>query len=295
MNTKQIEYIVKIAECKNFSKASSSLFISQSALNQQLLNLEKELNQKLFIRNNKELIPTKAGEIYIEYAKKIIDLKEEAYMQIKALNKENKDIINLGITKERGNQMLVSLYPEFHQKYLNMIISAKELSVNKQIELLKEGILDLGILTFKKGYLNELETIHLADEEIVIALPKISKFNLGEPYSEIDLKLLKNEPFIVINQESTLRQIQNEIFNHYNINPNIIFETESNKISYNLVKAHLGISLIPKSYTYDDDNIIFYTIKEHPKWEIAIAYNKKLTSPEKYFIELVKKYYGKIV
>ena len=47
MNIKQIEYIVKIAECKNISKASASLFISQSALNQQLLNLEKELNYQV--------------------------------------------------------------------------------------------------------------------------------------------------------------------------------------------------------------------------------------------------------
>ena len=60
MDLKQIEYILKIAEMKNVSQASKELFISQSALNQQLLKLEKELGAPLFFRdrNNWELTPT---------------------------------------------------------------------------------------------------------------------------------------------------------------------------------------------------------------------------------------------
>ena len=54
MDTKQIEYIIKIAEENNITRAAEKLFITQSALNQQLLKLEKELG-----------IPSNA--VYISY------------------------------------------------------------------------------------------------------------------------------------------------------------------------------------------------------------------------------------
>ena len=82
MDLKQIEYILKIAEMKNVSQASKELFISQSALNQQLLKLEKELGAPLFFRdrNNWELTPT--GELYVKGAREILQIKKNTYNQI---------------------------------------------------------------------------------------------------------------------------------------------------------------------------------------------------------------------
>ena len=50
MDLRQLEHILKIAEEKNITKAAEKLYISQPALNQQLLNLEKELGTQLFQR-----------------------------------------------------------------------------------------------------------------------------------------------------------------------------------------------------------------------------------------------------
>ena len=48
MDLKQIEYIVKIAETGNITRAAEQLFVTQSALNQQLLKLENALGIKLY-------------------------------------------------------------------------------------------------------------------------------------------------------------------------------------------------------------------------------------------------------
>ncbi len=58
MDTKQIEYILKIAEENNITKAADKLYITQSALNQQLLKLEKELGTPLFHRSRTNWRPT---------------------------------------------------------------------------------------------------------------------------------------------------------------------------------------------------------------------------------------------
>ena len=70
MDLKQLEYIVEIAKEKNITHAAEKLFISQSALNQQLLKLEKELGAQLFHRSRTDWHLTEVGEIYIENAKK---------------------------------------------------------------------------------------------------------------------------------------------------------------------------------------------------------------------------------
>ena len=61
MDVKQLEYMVKIAEEQNISRAAEKLFITQSALNQQLLKLERQLGTPLFFRSRSQFRPTPAG------------------------------------------------------------------------------------------------------------------------------------------------------------------------------------------------------------------------------------------
>lgn len=62
MDTHLIENIIKIAEEKSITKAAEKLYLTQSALNQQLLKIERELGTALFRRTKTEMIPTQAGE-----------------------------------------------------------------------------------------------------------------------------------------------------------------------------------------------------------------------------------------
>ena len=62
MDFRQLEYILKIAEENNITRAAEKLYISQSALNQQLLKLERELGCQLFSRSRTDWHLTRAGE-----------------------------------------------------------------------------------------------------------------------------------------------------------------------------------------------------------------------------------------
>ena len=69
MDLRQLEYIVQIAEENNITRAAERLYITQSALNQQLLKLEKELGVSLFHRSRTDWHPTEAGEILLKFKK----------------------------------------------------------------------------------------------------------------------------------------------------------------------------------------------------------------------------------
>lgn len=91
MDLKQLEYIVEIAKESNITHAAQNIFISQSALNQQLLKLEKELGAKLFYRTRKNWQLTEIGRIYVENAKKILNIKKETYKEIEDYLEEKKE------------------------------------------------------------------------------------------------------------------------------------------------------------------------------------------------------------
>ena len=75
MDTKQIEYILKIAEENNITKAAEKLFITQSALNQQLLKLEKELGTPLFHRSRTNWRLTEPEKFILKVQKPLFRLK----------------------------------------------------------------------------------------------------------------------------------------------------------------------------------------------------------------------------
>ena len=91
METKLMEYILSIAKHRSISRAAEELYLTQSALNQQLLKLERELGAPLFIRTRNHWELTDIGELYIENAKEILQIKRQTYKQIEDMAKRWKD------------------------------------------------------------------------------------------------------------------------------------------------------------------------------------------------------------
>ena len=106
MNLKEIEYIVKIAEERNVTRAAKKLFLTPSALNQQLLHLEREIGTPLFFRSRTGWSPTEAGEVYLSAAREMLRLKRETYHRLQDITDAKKGSLSIGFPPERGAQYL---------------------------------------------------------------------------------------------------------------------------------------------------------------------------------------------
>lgn len=85
MTTKVYEYILAIQIEGNLSKAAEKCYISQPALSQHIKLLEQKLNCKLFRQENGRMIPTKAGEIFLITADRIVQTEKETNEKLAAL------------------------------------------------------------------------------------------------------------------------------------------------------------------------------------------------------------------
>ena len=293
MDLKQIEYIVKIAEEENITHAAEKLFITQSALNQQLLKLEKELGTPLFYRSRTDWRPTPAGEIYLNAAREILSIKKDAYDKIHDLSKIQRGKITLGFTPGRGIAMFTNAYPKFHSVCTNIEVEPIERSVRDQHPLLLSGQLDLGFMTLTKSQQKSGITYEtLAVEEMILAVP--TKLVTALDMKDGDLSLLCEEPFVLTQKTSTIRDIVDSIFDDAGFTPNVLFETSNNYAIISMIHENICCGILPMYYMDPSDKAItYFALPNHPSWEIVAAYRKGhyISRPARALIELAGKYF----
>jgi DNA-binding transcriptional LysR family regulator len=199
MELKQVEYILKIAEENNITHAAEKLFITQSALNQQLLKLEKELGTPLFHRNRNNWSLTEAGEVYVKNARELLRIKKSTYDQIRDISNIQKGTLSIGYTPARGIRMFGSVYPAFHSVFPDITVIPTEGRVRELQPMIANDSLDIAFLTLNRSDFTGDEYIKLLDEEIFLIIPQehpLSRYAapVGEPRATLDINLLRNEP-----------------------------------------------------------------------------------------------------
>ncbi len=301
MDTKQIEYILKIAEENNITRAAEKLFITQPALNQQLLRLEKELGTQLFHRSRTDWHPTEAGEIYLKNARSMLQIKKETYRIINDMVSEKKGHLSVGFTPGRGIAMFSAVYPKFHKEYPEIIVTPNEMSVKKQQTAISNGDLDIGFLTLCDNQRTSDHYIPIVQEEIFLAIPARHPLSVlhssksdENNYHELDIASVKYEPFVLMYKESTVRQMVDHIFKEAAFEPNVLFETASTSTILTMIQANLWCGLIPYNYIKNPiEGISCFSLPSHPAWSVAATYRKNsyLTHAAEYFIKLAKDYW----
>lgn len=308
MDLRQLEYIVQIAEENNITRAAEKLYITQSALNQQLLKLEKELGVPLFHRSRTDWHPTEAGEIYLKAARKMLQMKKDTYYRIHDLAEIQKGQLSVGFTPGRGITMFSHVYPKFHRMYPNISVTPSELSVHEQQSRLLSGSLDLGFVTLVPSQQkSSLVYTNLAEERILAAVPirhpVATPLNTSacpscredfSQLSQLDLYALREEPFILTYQESTLREMTDSIFKKAGFIPHVLFETSNNATITTMVSAEMCCGLIPEYYARNSqEGIRFFTLPDNPAWNIMACCHKNryISKAARDFISLAEEFW----
>lgn len=300
MDFTQLEYILKISEENNITKAAEKLFISQSALNQQLLKLEKELGTQLFHRSRSNWRPTEAGRIYISGAKAAMQIKKETYNRIYDVSNAQKGSLVVGLTPGRGLIMFTAIYPLLHRTFPKLRVVPIEMRVREQQQAIANEEIDLGFVVLSQDCRTTDVYVPLAAEELFIAIPAghpLSKRAAppGEPIAVLDINELRYEPFVLMDKNSTLRAVCNTIFERAGFSPHVLFETNSTGSITKMVESTLCCGIIPGYYIPEDSaKLTCFALDYHPTWELAVSYRKGgyLSSGAKEFIRLAQEYWS---
>ena len=234
MDLRQIENIVAIEQEQSISKAAERLFLTQSALNQQLLRLEKELGIQLFERKKHAMIPTFAGKVYLATAHRMIDMKKETYKIIHDISNETAGEISVAYSPERGSLLFSHIYPTFRRRYPNVTFSIHEAHVKKMETMLLQKEVTLACLTYSQGSKHAaIEYVDTKKELMVLGLPAshplahLAGERSWETFPSIDLALLRDEAFALVAKTTRLRTMIDDSFRAAGFLPKVLFESSA--------------------------------------------------------------------
>ena len=269
MNLTQLPYIIAIASTGSLSAAARQLGISQPALSKYLKNVERDVGQSLFIRNKNRHIPTPAGQIYLNTARQILNLYNNTFAAVAAMQSRQQSTIRLGISPNRGISMLAAVYPEFDQRFPNVQIQPREGIARQFPGMLLDGTLDLAFTTHSGPLPDGLRAIPKQREELVLAVPsfhplvKHHTFLLEElPYA--DLKDFRNNVFVSPGPNSTMHRLILELFREEGITPEVGAAAQNLLIQEAMIRSGTKVGLLPAYYIKPNPDIAYFRLKNPP-------------------------------
>lgn len=298
MDFKQYQYVLKVAELQNMTKAANELYISQPSLSHFIAKIEEELGTPLFNRTTTPISLTLAGEKYVETARMILALNDRLKQEVSDIANEKKGVITVGMSHARASFFLPYIFPEFKQKYPGVHIRTVEVRSDLVEEYVAKGQCDLGVLPFPISGKNELEQEVICQEELVLVSGKPlkeEKFYNGKPY--VELAECGGYPYALLKKGHGIRTAVDVLFMERGIRPSSVFETTSNETAYRLATVGMGLSIVPETtiiLSHAVERPFLYSMsREGIRWEIGAIYRKKefLTMAQREFISLMQKHF----
>jgi len=167
MNTRQYDYILAVAELKNFSLAAEKCFISQSTLSTMIGRFEEEIGINIFDRKTKPVTITKEGEEIISHLKVIDEEISNLKYIAQSIKGEFVGNLKIGVIPTVAPYLLPEFLNDFVKKYPKMTFTVSEMTTEIIIDLLEKRELDIGMLAIPIENDNLLE-IPLYNEPFVL-------------------------------------------------------------------------------------------------------------------------------
>ena len=241
MDLRQLEILRAIAETGSFTAAGARLHVSQSAISRQVLLLEEEFKEPLFIRFGRRIQITPTGETLLQLSHRVFADIRDTSESILDTKKKLTGTLRLVGGMTVCLYVFPSLLKEFRRQHPDVDIKVITGGTPRLIRQLRSGTADLGLLTLPVDD-NALVAEPVIREELLLVTPGGHRLAGSKVVSP---SALVRQPFILFESGSNTRRVIDEFFVRADIKPRVVAETENVEIIKSMVASGLGISIVP--------------------------------------------------
>ena len=245
MDLRQLEIFVKVAELGSFSKAADALYLTQPTVSEHIKSLEDELGVRLLDRLGRGAAVTKAGELLLGYARRMLTLQREARQAMDSFQGKMSGELLVGASTIPGEYILPALIGRFKEKYPEISITLLIGDSQAVIDWVLEGRAELGMVGARLPH-RSLEYRELMPDEIVVMVPAAHPWNGRK---QITLEELRGEPLLIRERGSGTRAALEAALAEAGTDFGdfrIVGEMGSTQAIKQAVKAGVGVSLVSK-------------------------------------------------
>ena len=249
MELMQLEMFVAMVEEGNFHKAAERVFRTQPAVSMAIRKLEHELSSQLFDRTNRNAcVLTDTGEVLYDYAKRLLNLRDEAIITLQQLHNLERGRIRIGANESTSLYLLPQLILDFRARYPKIKIEVfRQLSAKLPQEI-RQRNLDFAILSFLPDA-SDLEATPIMRDELVLI---VSPQHALAGRERVHIRELGDEGFIAHNVRSPSREKVIEAFRRFQTPLNITIEIATIETIKRFVAMNLGLAFTPRMCVQED-------------------------------------------
>lgn len=234
MEINKLRTFVDLAKTLSFSETAENLYISQSTISKQIKGLEKELGQKLFERNNKNVTLSDYGKLILPNAKKIVLLSDWISKETSEF-KNNSGQIRLGIIPTFANYDIFKQTMNYQKLRPDINLALQEIETNQLVNTLKQKQVDVAFIRTLMPEKLDFEKIIIAQESFTVCLNR--EHTLANR-RKIELADLKDENFIMLAKNSLLYEPVINLCQKAGFEPKISFVSDRMSSIFQMVKSN---------------------------------------------------------
>ncbi|MDH5297961.1 MAG: selenium metabolism-associated LysR family transcriptional regulator [Desulfobulbaceae bacterium] len=251
MDLHRLEVFCKVVELKSFTKAAEAVFLSQPTVSEHIRTLEEMTGQRLIDRLGREIMPTQAGDILYRYARKILQLRDEAMQAMEQYGGNLAGQLLLGAGTIPGTYILPTFIGSFKKLYPAIQITLKIASSRLVAEMVLEGEVELGTVGARWNDAN-LEWQEIFEDELVLA---VSPRHPWATRAAVALSELADEPFILRERTSGTRKVMTQLLAEQGFDTGklqVVAEMGSTEAVRQSIKAEIGVSILSRQAVAQD-------------------------------------------
>ena len=244
MNIQQLEYILAVDQLKSFSKAADYCHVTQATLSAMVKKLEEQLDIVIFDRKANPIATTENGREILIQAQQVVAHANALLSSSKAINQKVEGRVKMGIIPTIASSILPLIMKPLVEKYPLLQLEIQELTTNQLIKDLREGKLDVGILSTPIAA-NDLETNLLYVEDLRL----YGYLSTGE--KQVSKSALSQQRIFLLQEGHCLRDqiIQLcDLKKQKSLPTNLSVESNTFDTLLNLVDTFQGMTLLPSLY-----------------------------------------------
>ncbi len=236
IDTLTLQYFIAVAETGSFTKAAEQVGRTQSAISQQIIKLEQQLEKKLLIRD-KILTLTPDGDVFLGYARQIFALHREAITRFR--EPELTGEVRFGLPENFASAYLYEVLTDFSRMHPRIFLNIEcDLTLNL-FEKFKKKEFDIVLVK-----MNRPEDFPNGVEVWSEPLNWVGDANLIDPEKPI--------PLVLSPQPCVYRRAAIQALEEIGRSWRLVFSSTSYTSTVAAVKAGMGITVMPSTLIPSD-------------------------------------------
>lgn len=289
MDMRELRSFVLLGQQLHFGRTARLLNLSQPALTKQIRRVEVDLGCSLFQRGKHGTKLTSAGEQFLEEAKPVVSGFDRLIEAGRRLSRGDSGRLRIGFGFHTF-ELVPRLIARLRQLVPGVEISLRDMSTAEQTEGLRTGRIDAGFV--RASVSKEFETMPVINDRLILVSSTDSRLP-----EKATLRDCIEEPFVLISNERapTFRRHAIALCTKCGFHPRSIQDTNEVTTSLALVRANLGVALIPQSFgTSHITGVRVHELNDPAaSWAVSAAWRRDDTNPVlKRFIELLRQEMG---